>query len=327
MVKRFLPIALLGLATGTGAAQTIRDSATIPVDGASLFLDIRGADSTRPVLLFLHGGPADPLNALMSFMAYGGPELERQFVVVYLYQRGVAKSGPAPIESQSLPQHVKDVGRVVDYLKRRFRNAPVSIVGHSWGGTLATAYLLDYGETLHRAVVVCSILNNRRNDQEGYRLVLELARARQNAEAIKELEAVGPPPWNSLDQILVQRRWAGRLSSAPNIRADRARSLRAGGYQRPDTTWQSTQMAIIQQMVPSLLNLDLDPRLPNARTPLLLIACGNDLIVPPSAIRPSFDRYGGPKEWLLLENSGHDAYVQETERFAREVTRFLRAGT
>ena len=75
------------------------------------------------------------------------------------------------------------------------------------------------------------------------------------------------------------------------------------------------------------MNLDLDPRLPNARTPLLLIACGKDLIVPPSAIRPSFDRYGGPKEWVLFENSGHDAYVQETDRFAREVTRFLRAGT
>jgi proline iminopeptidase len=222
---------------------------------------------------------------------------------------------------------VQDVDRVVDYLKHRFRNAPVSLVGHSWGGTLATAYLLDHGDKLTRAVVVCSILNNRRNDTEGYRLVLERARARQNAEAIRELEAVGPPPWNSLEQVLVQRRWAGRLSDAPNVRSDRARSLRAAGYQRPDTTWQSTQMAIVRQMVPALISLDLDPRLPGARTPLLLIACGKDLIVPPSAIRPSFDRYGGPKEWMLFENSGHDAYVQETERFAREVTRFLRAGS
>ena len=325
MILRLL---ILGFAiTGPASAQAIRDSATVQSDNASLFLELRGADSTRPVVLFLHGGPADPLDGLMSFMAYGGPELEREFVMVYLYQRGVAKSGPAPVASQSLPQHVKDVDRVIDYLKRRFRNAPVSLVGHSWGGTLATAYLLDHGDKLNRAVVICSILNNRRNDTEGYRLVLEQARARQNADAIRELEAVGPPPWNSLDQILVQRRWAGRLSSAPNVRADRARSLRAGGYQRADTTWQSTQMAIVQHMLPSFLNLDLDPRLPNARTPLLLIACGKDLIVPPSAIRPSFDRYGGQKEWLLFENSGHDAYVQETERFAREVTRFLRAGS
>jgi pimeloyl-ACP methyl ester carboxylesterase len=171
VVKLSLSLALLCLMTRVVAAQALRDSATIPVDGASLFVELRGRDSTSPVVLFLHGGPADPLDALMSFMVYGGPELEQQFVVAYLYQRGVAKSGPAPIESQSLLQHVMDVDRVVDYLKRRFRNAPVSIVGHSWGGTLATAYLLDHGAKLHRAVVVCSILNNRRNDQEGYRLV------------------------------------------------------------------------------------------------------------------------------------------------------------
>src|SRR4026208_727998 len=86
-----LPVAL--------RAQTLRDSARVQSDGAELFVELRAAASTHPVVLFLHGGPGDHISALLPFMAYPGPALERSFTMAYLYERGVGKSGPVPQSS------------------------------------------------------------------------------------------------------------------------------------------------------------------------------------------------------------------------------------
>ena len=60
-------------------AQELRDSARVSSDSADLFVEIRGADSSKPVVLFLHGGPGDHVSALLPFLAYPGPALERSF--------------------------------------------------------------------------------------------------------------------------------------------------------------------------------------------------------------------------------------------------------
>ena len=322
LLRIILASAILLLSVQEAHAQAIRDSATIQSGEASLFLEIRGADSTKPVVLFLHGGPADPFNVL-TFMAYPGAELEQSFLMVYLYQRGIGKSGSAPVESQTMAQHIQDVDRVVDYLRRRFRTSTVSLIGHSWGGSLSTAYVLEHGDKIARLVAVAGPLSNPRGDRESYRIAMEAARARQNAEAIQALEQIGPPPWTSLDQLMVERRWAGRLSSGPTVQIDRGRVLQAGGYERPDSRWDEVQMGIIAQMAPEVSRLDLEPRLSGGRTPLLLIACGRDPIVPPASLRPGFDNYGGPKQWALFEDSRHNPFMDARERFIAVVTAFL----
>lgn len=322
MTWRFVFLLLL-LSPVTAASGQVRDSALVQSGGASLFLELRGADSTRPLVLFLHGGPADPLYGLMAFMAYPGERLEREFLMVYLYQRGTGKSGPVPVGTQTLSQHVEDVRQVVEYLRRRFPHAPLSIIGHSWGGTLGTAYVLEHGPTVDHLVQVAGILSSPRTEREGYRVTLEAARAAGNTNAIRELESIGPPPWASLDHLIIERRWAGRLAGGSGARTDRTRALRAGGYGQSDPAWPGTQMEIVTQLAPEFLRLDLEPRLEQASTPLLLIAGGRDLIVPPVALRPGFDRYGGPKHWVVFEESGHEPFIEDTDRFVTTVSSFL----
>jgi len=305
------------------ASQALRDSATVSSEGASLFLELRGADSTRPVVLFLHGGPGDPFSALLPFMAYPGPALEGSFVMAYLYERGVGKSGPVPIASHSIAQYVRDVDRVVDYLRVRFRTARVAIVGHSFGGALGTAYMLDHGDKVSQLVNVCGPINLSRGEEEAYAASLAWHRAQHEDEAVRELARIGPPPWQALEDLLTDRRFAS-IGPQPALDMDMAKVLASGGYRAPDPRASETQIAIVRQMYHELQTMNLEPRLPRARTPLLLMVSGRDGIVLASSLRPAFDVYGGPKEWYLFEESGHFPFIDSMDRFLNVVTAFLR---
>jgi pimeloyl-ACP methyl ester carboxylesterase len=100
--------------------------------------------------------------------------------MAYLYERGVGKSGPAPLASQTVAQHVRDVDHVIDYLRQRFRVPRVAIIGHSWGGLLGTAYVLEHGEKVRALVQVCGPLSLPRGDREMYQESLAWHRRQQD---------------------------------------------------------------------------------------------------------------------------------------------------
>ncbi|WP_227699195.1 alpha/beta hydrolase family protein [Spirosoma radiotolerans] len=68
----------------------------VTINGNTQWLLMRGVDSTKPVLLFLHGGPGLPEASLLV-----GHELEKKFVVVNWEQRGAGKSYDAKVFNDS----------------------------------------------------------------------------------------------------------------------------------------------------------------------------------------------------------------------------------
>ena len=305
-------------------SQGLRDSARVDSDGVQLFLELRAADSSMPVVLFLHGGPGDHITALLPFMAYPGPALERSFTMAYLYERGVGKSGPAPLPSQTIAQHVRDVDHVVDYLRQRFRRPRVAIIGHSWGGLLGTAYVLDHAEKVTAFVQVAGPFNLARGDRDLYTESLAWYQSQKDSASIAALTKLGPPPWKTLQDVITSRRLA-RVGPGPGMPSmDMNRVLGAGGYASADPKAMENAMAILGAMFPEISSFNLEPRLPSARTPMLMLAGGRDAIVLPQSVKPGYDAYGGPKQWSLFETSGHLPYVDSTDRFVTIVAEFLR---
>ncbi len=105
--------------TTTTKNLAVSDKVFVDSGDTKLYVEIRGQKKTVPVVLVLHEGPGNAVG-ILAFEAYPGAELEKNYIVAYLHQRGVLRSPAVPAASQTLANHVRDVDSVVEYLKKRF---------------------------------------------------------------------------------------------------------------------------------------------------------------------------------------------------------------
>lgn len=103
----------------------------IEVNGSRQWVLIRGSDPANPVLLYLHGGPG---HSMIPFAHAATGLLTDRFTVVYWDQRGTGLSYGAaePAETVSIGQLVDDTLAVTKYLKERFEEEKLYLLGHSW---------------------------------------------------------------------------------------------------------------------------------------------------------------------------------------------------
>src|SRR5262244_1103078 len=126
---------VLRLSANATAALSIKRSENLTLGGAKMYLLMRGADRSAPVLFWLHGGPG---GAVRPLFRYFNSELEKHFVVVYWDQRGAGRSFDPKADPHHLTiaQHVADLDAVVDHLRQSLGRGKVILIGHSWGTAL-----------------------------------------------------------------------------------------------------------------------------------------------------------------------------------------------
>ena len=90
----------------------------VRLGGVDQWIQIRGDDRTKPILLFLHSGPGFPE---MPF-SHVNAALEKEFVVVQWDQRGAGKSysSSIPESSMTIEQFIADTHDLVELLLKRF---------------------------------------------------------------------------------------------------------------------------------------------------------------------------------------------------------------
>lgn len=104
----------------------------ISLGGVDQWILIRGADSTKPLLLFLHGTPDVPI--MMLAHAFQAP-LESHFVVVQWDRPGTGRSRGVG-NDRAFSVVLSDIHQLSEYLLHRFGQERLFLVGHSWGGLL-----------------------------------------------------------------------------------------------------------------------------------------------------------------------------------------------
>jgi pimeloyl-ACP methyl ester carboxylesterase len=214
---KLVAFGVLGL-LGLVALWALVPAATAPIDGEPAIAEIeritlggaeqtilvRGRDRTRPVLLFVHGGPGFgqlPLAARYS------DQLERHFVVVHWDQRGAGASCPGTdFAALTREQIVADALELSERLAHRFGGEKLFLLGHSWGSVIGALAVQRRPELFHAYVGLGQVVNGRRNEELSYRFVLEEASRRGDADALAALRPIHPP-YPSMQELGIQRRW------------------------------------------------------------------------------------------------------------------------
>jgi proline iminopeptidase len=313
---------LLAEATSHGIDEAFR----IESDGAVLYLKVKGEDISKPVLLFLHGGPGDATGPLF-FQAYAGPELEKHFLVGYLHQRFTCQSPEAPLKTLTVRQFVNDVDRMVEFLKEKFNKDKIFLIGHSWGGILGYLYLLEHGDKIIKLASAGSAFSTPALEQNGYRTVLEMAEKRHNQDALEKLKATGPPPYKTLQEGMVWRMLGmnlmAEMNEGPLKNLDWKKVLSITGIKKIEQEWMQKSMLIAGAMWNELSTIDISEKVSEINTPLLAITGAKDIMVPFCIMQKGFANYGGKKEHIIFENSNHYMFVDEPERFVSTVIDFF----
>mgnify|MGYP002792374736 CR=1 FL=1 len=140
----------------------IQRSEYITIGKIKQYIQIRGQDSSNPVILMLHGGPGNP----MAYYSYDWQaELEQDYTVIHWDQRGCGntfyqnKTAAKP----TLDLLLSDLDELVDHIRLEFQKEKVILMGHSWGTFPGAIYA---GSTLKRYWPVfpsakCWILKNQ----------------------------------------------------------------------------------------------------------------------------------------------------------------------
>ncbi len=187
--------------------------------GGKQWISVRGLNRTNPVLLMLHGGPGTPL--MPSAWWFQKP-WEDYFTVVQWDQRGAGRNfvgldttGTPP--TWQMDELVGDMRAVVDTLRAILHKKKIFVLGNSWGTSLGTAFAAAHPERVHAYVGVGQV-GGTSAESDLYTQILEIARARRNDTAVRELEAIAPypaPDGNTpTDKIFLVRKWSARLGGS-----------------------------------------------------------------------------------------------------------------
>jgi pimeloyl-ACP methyl ester carboxylesterase len=124
-------------------------------------------------------------------------ELSRDFIIVGWDQRGTGKSYSAldPTDTLTLDRMVSATIEVTNYLRQRFNEDKIYLLGESWGSTLGVLAAQRRPDLYHAVIGSGQMVSQSETDRRLYFDILDLA-ARTNDDALTEqMLAFGEPPY------------------------------------------------------------------------------------------------------------------------------------
>ena len=181
-------------ADGRPVLGSLAELTMVHLGGHDQAVMIRAAHPDDPVLLYLSGGPGQSDLAYSRAFTSGWVQ---DFVFVDWDQRGNGKSygALAPDATMTLDQAVSDTIALTDYLRQRFAEPKIYLMGESWGtilGVLAVQRRPDLYYAWIGSGQMVSVLDT---DKRIYSDLLAYAGRTGDATLMADLQKLGAPPY------------------------------------------------------------------------------------------------------------------------------------
>ena len=171
---------------GSPLAGSISEKVFVNINGVEQGMFIKSKDATHPVLLYLHGGMPD------YFLTERYPTgLEDYFTVVWWEQRGsgISYSADIPPETMTLEQMISDTLEVTNYLRHRFGQEKIYLMGHSGGTFIGIQAAARVPELYPAYIGVAQMSNQLKSERLAYEYMLQKFKESGNTKMVRKLEA------------------------------------------------------------------------------------------------------------------------------------------
>jgi pimeloyl-ACP methyl ester carboxylesterase len=309
---------------GHNVSRSIASLEKVNLGGQEQWILIRGVDITKPVILFLHGGPG---TANMCLLRKYTDELEQHFIVVTWDQRGAGKSYQAinPHSAMTIDRFVLDTGELTQLLCHRFDRQKIFLVGHSWGSLIGILSIQKYPNSYHAYIGIGQIVNMQENEQISYDWTLAQATKAEDKRAIRTLTEIGNPPYAGdwQKKLMTQRRllgkYGGELYGSSNGAFPLVFSslISANEYNLLDkVNFFKGIFASNHLLWQELLTINLKKQELSFKVPVYFALGRYDYEAPSIIAEQYFQIIEAPKKEIIwFENSAHLANIEENEKF------------
>ena len=303
----------------------INEKTKVELNGLKQKIHIKG-DETKPILLFLHGGPGVTNRHMCT--AYNQDLLEH-FMVVAWDQRGTGGSywGCDP-DTLSIDQLTDDANALVEYLCKRFNKEKIFAIGGSWGSLVGSKLAYKYPEHLYAFVGFGQFVDGELNEKLSYEFALSEAKKANDQDSIDKLVKLGPPVMavykGGYDGMLIQREVMNKFGGYSKKNQSRSyvsglakAYLFSGEYNIKDIigVLKGNRM-VLEKMWPEIGRVKLQNECIEYKIPYLIFDGKLDKNTPADLVEGFYEKIKAPyKELIWFEESGHNPLIDEAEKF------------
>jgi pimeloyl-ACP methyl ester carboxylesterase len=314
-------------ANGHRLPGSISQKLPVPINGVQQGMVIRGKDASNPVLLWVHGGPGMPDYPLTQQYP---TDLEDLFTVVWWDQRGAALSydSDIPPDTMTIEQFIDDTLAVTDYLRQRFHQDRIYILGHSWGSFIALQAAARSPQRYKAYLGMAQMVYQLESEKVAYNYMLAAHRERRDTDMVRKLEAAPvtmtggtPVAYLQVRDTAMHKLGIGTTHDMKSvITGIFLASWRFRGYtlQEKFNLWRGRAFSRSFGLWDQFIRIDLRKTVPALQIPVYFLEGKYDYTCVTSLARDYFEQLQAPvKGFYEFDNSAHSPLLEEPQEAHR----------
>ena len=315
-------------------AGSISEKIHVDINGVDQGMFIKSKDVTHPVLLYLHGGMPD------YFLTQKYPTgLEDYFTVVWWEQRGsgLSYSANIPPESMSLEQMISDTKEVTNYLRKRFGQEKIYLMGHSGGTFIGLQVAARAPELYHAYIGVAQMSYQLKSERLAYEYMLKQFKEKGNKKMVRKLESAPVTLTDGISDSYLSLRDKAMHSLGIGTTHDMNSvitgiflpSLTSREYTLIEKVnmWRGKSRSGVSLLWDTMLATDMTKEVPEIDIPVYFFHGIYDYTVSYILAKDYFEKLKAPlKGFYTFEQSAHSPLFEEPERLQQILQMDVLAG-
>ncbi len=299
---------------------SISEKVFVTINGVKQGMFIQSKDSTMPVLLYLHGGIPD------YFLTKKYPTgLDDLFTVVWWDQRwaGISFNPDTANESITLQQLISDTKEVTNYLRKRFGQNKIYLMGRSGGSFIGINVAAQASELYHAYIGVGQMSNHFKSEKMAYEYMLKEYKSLDNKQMVRKLESSPVTDYIPYSYLKI------RDEAMHSMGIGTTRNMRSivTGIFIPSLTcreytlfekmnlWRAKARAGVHPLWNTIITTDLTEQVPELEIPVYFFHGIHDYTVSYPLAKEYFLKIKAPlKGFYTFEKSAHSPIFEETAR-------------
>ncbi|MFJ7668961.1 alpha/beta fold hydrolase [Lysinibacillus sp. NPDC097195] len=298
--------------------QSISTLEQVVINGTGHEMMIRGKDSSNPILIFVHGGPAC---SEIPYVRKYQKELEEQFTIIHYDQRGSGKSHHFFEDYSNLTTDllVEDLLALTNYISERFKQEKVLLVGHSFGTYIGMKAIDKSPEQFYGYIGIGQVADVVQSEMDSLEFILEQAKLDRDSDNIEKLMLM--QPLIKIGEVSTPRNLVRKYGGASRLINDNTDYL-TGFLFNPEYNGLDviryfrgihiTQEALwgegVKHNITDIVN--------RVDVPIFFVMGEFDYMTSVNAAKKYYDSIEAPvKEFIIFEESAHYPQFEEREKF------------